>query len=84
MPRFQAGSRYAERLRVVVTIDGTNVVTVVVTNAGTVRKTWDPRHLTEGNVFGEGGYRESAGYEAEARAFGGAPGPLITRLSELR
>jgi hypothetical protein len=83
MLRFQTGSRYAGRLRVVVTIDVTNVVTVVVTNAGTVRKN-GPLHLTEGNVFGEGGWRESAGYEAEARAFGGAPGPLITRLSELR
>jgi hypothetical protein len=31
MPRFQAGSRYAERVRVVVTIVVTKVVTKIVT-----------------------------------------------------
>jgi len=91
MPRFQAGSRYAERTRVVVTIEVTilcsNVVTVVAAHVGdtsrTMRKS-DPLDLEEGNVLGNVGLRESASYEAEALALGGAPGPLITRLSELK
>jgi hypothetical protein len=33
--------------------------------------------------LGEVGFKNPEGYEAEAGAFGGAPGPLITRLSEL-
>jgi hypothetical protein len=54
MPRFQAGSRYAERLRVVVTIDENIVGTDVVTVAVSVRKN-EPLHPEEGNVFGEMG-----------------------------
>jgi len=29
-------------------------------------------------------FRDAGDYEAEGRVFDGAPGPLITRLSELR
>ena len=53
MPRFQAGSRYAERLKVVVTIDEniveTSVVNVVVSEEN------EPLHPEGGNVLGEMG-----------------------------
>src|SRR4030088_577640 len=49
MPRFQAGSRNAERLKVVVTIDETVVGTQVETIAVSARKT-QPLHPEEGNV----------------------------------
>jgi hypothetical protein len=59
MTRFQAGSRYTERLRVVVTIDENNVGTNVVTVVVSVRKT--SPSIRRKAVFSGTWFRESAG-----------------------